>query len=77
MDSVERRWLEQAKRGDKEAFGNLARLYYRRLWALAFRMLGDRAQADDVVQETLLSAFRGLASFDGRSNYRPGCIAFV
>ena len=59
--------VEQARRGDREAFAALVRHYDGGLRALAYRLLGDRDRMDDVLQETYVRAFRGLPGFRGRS----------
>ena len=51
--------------GDPGAFGELVARHQDRLWAVAFRTLGDREDAADAVQDALLSAFRGAAGFRG------------
>jgi RNA polymerase sigma-70 factor, ECF subfamily len=59
--------VEQARRGDRDAFAELVRHYDGGLRALAYRLLGDRDRMDDVLQETYVRAFRGLPGFRGRS----------
>jgi RNA polymerase sigma-70 factor, ECF subfamily len=59
--------VEQARRGDRDAFTALVRHYDGGLRALAYRLLGDRDRMDDVLQETYVRAFRGLPGFRGRS----------
>jgi RNA polymerase sigma-70 factor (ECF subfamily) len=69
-DPVQRRDLiliERARDGDLEAFNDLVRLYQDQLFALVVRMVPDRDQASDAVQETFFSAFRNLNSFRGGS----------
>jgi RNA polymerase sigma-70 factor (ECF subfamily) len=51
--------------GDTAAFGELVARHRDRLWAVALRTLGDREDAADAVQDALLSAYRGAASFRG------------
>jgi RNA polymerase sigma-70 factor (ECF subfamily) len=51
--------------GDTAAFGELVGRHRDRLWAVALRTLGDREDAADAVQDALLSAYRGAASFRG------------
>ena len=53
--------------GDKAAFGELVRRHQQRIHRLAVHMLRDRAEAEDVTQETFIRAFQALARFDGRS----------
>lgn len=59
--------LEALKAGDKRAFAALVDAYSPRLYRLALRMLGDPLEAEDVLQDTFLKAFRGLDKFEGRS----------
>jgi RNA polymerase sigma-70 factor (ECF subfamily) len=61
--------LHRAQRGDVAAFEELARTCVDRVFALALRLVGDRAEAEDVVQETLLRAWRGIRRFHGRSGF--------
>ncbi len=51
--------------GDTDAFGELARANYDRLWALALRMCGDPDEAADALQDALIAAMRGAAGFRG------------
>jgi RNA polymerase sigma-70 factor (TIGR02960 family) len=53
-----------------EAFQDLVHPYRRELSAHCYRMLGSLADAEDQVQETLLSAWRGIDGFEGRSSVR-------
>jgi len=62
--------LSSAKRGDRDAFQRLAELYRRELQLHCYRMLGSFQDAEDLVQETLLGAWRGLGGFEGRSSFR-------
>src|SRR2546429_353785 len=59
--------LDRARRGDARAFEDLAREVERPLFRLALRMLGQSADAEDVVQDALLAAWRSLSSFEGSS----------
>jgi RNA polymerase sigma-70 factor (ECF subfamily) len=53
-----------------DAFEDLVRPYRRELAAHCYRMLGSLQDAEDQVQETLLSAWRGIDGFEGRSSIR-------
>ena len=69
-DPVQRRdliLLERARDGDLDAFNDLVVLYQDQLFALVVRMVPDRDQASDAVQEAFFSAFRNLRGFRGGS----------
>jgi RNA polymerase sigma-70 factor (ECF subfamily) len=69
-DPVQRRDLiliERARAGDLDAFNDLVVLYQDQLFALVARMVPDRDQASDAVQEAFFSAYRNLAGFRGGS----------
>jgi RNA polymerase sigma-70 factor (ECF subfamily) len=55
--------LARCKRGDRLAFEELVRETHRRVYTLAYRLVGDRSDAEDVAQEAYLRIFRGLAGF--------------
>ncbi len=67
---LEQAGLEQARAGDEQAFRELIDPYRRELLAHCYRMLGSLTDAEDMLQETLLAAWRGLARFEGRSSLR-------
>ena len=69
-DPVQRRdliLLERARSGDLDAFNDLVVCYQDQLFALIVRMVPDRDQASDCVQEAFFSAFKNLAGFRGGS----------
>jgi RNA polymerase sigma-70 factor (ECF subfamily) len=55
--------LARCKQGDRAAFEELVRATNRRVYSLAYRLVGDRSDAEDVAQEAYLRIFRGLAGF--------------
>jgi RNA polymerase sigma-70 factor (ECF subfamily) len=59
--------LERARRGDQAAFGALAGTHERALYAHVARVLGPGPDAEDVVQDAFVSAWRSLAGFQGTS----------
>jgi RNA polymerase sigma-70 factor (TIGR02960 family) len=67
MAGTDTHLLSLARAGDAAAFDRLVAPHRRRLHAHCYRMLGSPHDADDALQETLLAAWRGLASFEGRS----------
>jgi len=62
--------LVAARAGDADAFDQLVGPYRRELAAHCYRMLGSPHDAEDALQESLLSAWRGLPGFEGRSSLR-------
>lgn len=66
-DERARRLLTRYIEGDSEAFGELARLHYDRLWAVAMRMTGDPEDAADALQEAMIAAMRGARGFRGEA----------
>jgi RNA polymerase sigma-70 factor (ECF subfamily) len=62
--------LRAARAGDESAFRALIEPYRRELHVHCYRMLGSIDDADDVLQETLLAAWRGLDTFAGHSSVR-------
>ncbi len=69
-DAARRRdlWLvERAREGDLDAFNDLVELHQDHLYGLVARLVPDRDQAGDAVQEAFFSAYRNLGSFRGGS----------
>lgn len=58
-----------ARDGDSEAFRALVERHSRAVYRLAYRMTGSPHDAEDVVQETFLRAYRQLARFESRANF--------
>jgi RNA polymerase sigma-70 factor (TIGR02960 family) len=62
--------LARARAGDEEAFRELSEPYRRELQLHCYRILGSVQDAEDMVQETLLAAWRSLEAFEGRASVR-------
>ena len=62
--------LSRARAGDEDAFRELIDPYRGELQLHCYRILGSLQDAEDVVQETLLAAWRGLKGFEGRASLR-------
>ena len=58
-----------ARDGDAEAFRSLVERHSRLVFRVAYRMTGNEADAEDVVQETFLKAYRQLGRFESRANF--------
>ena len=78
-DPPDQALVELALGGDAEAFGALAERYYRMISVLALQKTGHRADAEDIVQETFVRAFRALASLRDGAKFASWIynIAFV
>lgn len=61
--------VERVRKGDKRAFDLLVEKYQRRLTRLVSRIVHDPAEAEDVVQETFIKAYRALRHFRGDSAF--------
>src|SRR6266511_3539879 len=69
-EADEARALADALAGDEDAFRHLTDRYRRELVVHCYRILGSVEDAEDMVQETLLRAWRRLESFEGRASLR-------
>lgn len=65
-DSVD---VERARAGDREAFRALVDRHSRNVFRLAFRLTGNESDAEDVVQEAFLKAYRNLETFESRASF--------
>jgi RNA polymerase sigma-70 factor (ECF subfamily) len=61
--------IRAGSQGDHQAVETLFRRYQRRLFQTAMRVLGNAADAEDVLQDAMLSAYRALSHFEGRSQF--------
>ncbi len=64
----EAEFIDQLRAGDAAACAACIREHGPDLYRLALRMMHDEADAEDVLQETFLAAFRNIAGFEGRSS---------
>jgi RNA polymerase sigma-70 factor (ECF subfamily) len=62
--SVEQRLAKLAAKGDRSAFEQLVDLYKEKIYYLAYRMLGNRHEAEDIIQETFLRVYMNFDRFD-------------
>jgi RNA polymerase sigma-70 factor (ECF subfamily) len=61
--------IQRARRGDREAFRLLVERHSRALFRLAWRMTGNEPDAEDMVQDTFLKAWKQIGKFDGRASF--------
>jgi RNA polymerase sigma factor (sigma-70 family) len=69
IDDSDQALIRSARAGDGKAFEDLVRRYYGQIYRWAVARTGDRDDAEDVTQETLLRLHRHLPGFDGRSRF--------
>lgn len=60
----------RTRAGEPDAFGMLVSRYYDAAWRFAYHMLGERADAEDVVQDTFLRAYLAIGRYDERDQFR-------
>ena len=69
MELADAAALSRARSGDAEAFRLLVERHSKAVFRVAYRMTGNEHDADDVVQETLLRAWRQMGGFEERANF--------
>ncbi len=62
-------WVNQAKKGDQQAFYQLYHQFKGRVYAICLRLLADRGQAEDATQEAFVRAWQQLPGFRGDSSF--------
>jgi RNA polymerase sigma-70 factor (ECF subfamily) len=70
MGVVSEDLIDKARAGDGDAFRDAIAPYRRELQVHCYRMLGSFQDAEDALQDTLLAAWQGLGSFEGRASLR-------
>ena len=69
MDGADAALVAQALGGDQDAFRVLVERHSRTLFRLAYRIIGNEQDAEEVVQEAMLRAYRRLDKFEARANF--------
>lgn len=69
MEKDEKELVVRAKAGDRKAFDELTKMYKDKMFALTYRMCGDRETALDMLQETFFAAFRDIRNFRGEAGF--------
>ena len=67
MEVTDSELVERVRAGDDDAFRLIVERHSRALYRTAYRLTGNGADADDVVQETLMRAYRQLSTFESRA----------
>ena len=67
--SYEERLIADFKEGSRERFDELVKAYTQKLYRLAYGLLGNHHDAEEVVQDAFVRAYRGLDSFRGDSSF--------
>src|SRR5829696_1845212 len=70
QSSIESEHLAAARQGDSQRFSELAEPFRRELQVHCYRILGSLHEAEDMVQETMLRAWKRLESYEGRASFR-------
>lgn len=69
MNLVETRLAKLARNGDRGAFEELVNLYKDKIFHLAYRMLGNKQEAEDAVQDTFLRVYNNLDRYDENQKF--------
>src|ERR1700742_3509396 len=69
MELTDLAFVTKARAGDADAYRVLVERHSRTLFRMAFRMTGNEQDAEDVVQESFLRAYRQLGKFDERASF--------
>lgn len=70
-------WIRMARAGDQSAFGRLVMAYQTPVYNLAYRMLGNAAEAEEAAQETFLRAYTHLRSYDPQRRFRSWLLSIA
>ena len=60
--------LEALRNGDRAEFARMVEAYYAMIYRLSIKMVGNPQDAEDILQETFIKAYRHIKDFDGRSS---------
>jgi RNA polymerase sigma-70 factor (ECF subfamily) len=67
--------IERACAGDEAAWDTIVRLYWRKVFNVAYRFVGSHHEAEDLTQDIFLKVFRSLCTFDRRANFQTWLIS--
>lgn len=69
MEPTDQQLVERVRGGDGDAFRLLVERHSRAIYRSAYRITGNAADADDIVQETFLRAYRAIGTYDARATF--------
>jgi RNA polymerase sigma-70 factor (ECF subfamily) len=69
QDAQEVEWIRRAQRGDQEAFGLLVERYQRKVFSLAFHLVRQQDEIEDLAQEIFLKVFRAIRSYNFQASF--------
>lgn len=61
--------VERSKKGDRDAFEHLVQLYENKVYTIAYRLMGNHADAADLAQESLIKIYQALPNFRGDASF--------
>lgn len=61
--------IDRCKEGDRQAQFQLYKLYYKPMYNISLRMVGNEMEAEDIMQESFLSAFKKIDSYEGKVSF--------
>jgi RNA polymerase sigma-70 factor (ECF subfamily) len=73
----EKGWIQRAQSGDQEAFACLVETYQIAVYNLAYRMLGNAAEAEDAAQETFIRVYTRLDTYDSERKFSSWLLAIA
>lgn len=77
MEDQELLWVQQARAGDQMAFARLVEAYQRPVYNLAYRILGNDAEAEDATQETFIRMYTHLHTYDPERKFSSWLLAIA
>jgi RNA polymerase sigma-70 factor, ECF subfamily len=77
LDNIETKWLEEAQRGNSQAFTGLVEFYQKPVYNLCYRMLGNVEDAEDAAQETFLRAYKAIRRYDNKRPFSTWLLAIA
>ena len=77
VSDEEAEWVRLARQGDQTAFGRLVVAYQTPVYNLAYRMLGNAAEAEEAAQETFLRVYTKLHSYDPQRPFRSWLLSIA